>query len=115
MTFSISDSEGGHIKRHSLALASLGSRYGWPDSEDASIAENTVDADLDYPRPTRLYQCALVLAGFIATFQTIGSNQTYGIFQVSSQPSRCRNVSLNLLSGWCFWTGILHVEREQHR
>jgi len=40
-----------------------------------------MDFDSDYPRPSRLYQCLLVLAGFIATFQTIGSNQTYGIFQ----------------------------------
>jgi len=46
---------------------------------------STVEAeDPDYPRPTRLYQCILVLAGFMATFQTIGANQTYGIFQASS-------------------------------
>lgn len=38
---------------------------------------------MEVVQPTRLYQCLLLLAGFMATFQTIGTNQTYGVFQVS--------------------------------
>jgi len=79
MTLSVSETT--YSKRQSLALGSLGSHYGWADSESASVFTETMDVDSDYPRPSRSYQCALVLAGFIATFQTIGLNQTYGIFQ----------------------------------
>ena len=48
--------------------------------ECASIDAESL-SEPEYPQPSRLYQCTLVLAGFFATFQTIGLNQTYGIFQ----------------------------------
>lgn len=64
-------------KRYSYNVKSNGSK----DGESASIwSESTVDG----LRPTRLYQSALLLAGFMTTFQTIGMNQSYGVFQVSS-------------------------------
>ena len=57
-----------------------GSKGTWKDSESASIwSESTVDG----LRPTRLYQFALLFAGFMTTFQTIGMNQSYGVFQVN--------------------------------
>ncbi|KAH8990189.1 major facilitator superfamily domain-containing protein [Lactarius hatsudake] len=52
--------------------------YGFKDGDTASVwTESTVDG----LRPTRLYQFALLLAGFMTTFQTIGMNQSYGVFQ----------------------------------
>jgi hypothetical protein len=36
------------------------------------------------PRPqevTKLYQCLLIFAGFMAMFQIIGINSSYGVFQ----------------------------------
>ncbi|KAH8992475.1 MFS general substrate transporter [Lactarius akahatsu] len=52
--------------------------YGSKDSDTTSVwTESTVDG----LRPTRLYQFALLLAGFMTTFQTIGMNQSYGVFQ----------------------------------
>jgi len=61
-------------KRQSYKVKSYGSK----DSDSASIwSEGTVDG----LRPTRLYQSALLLAGFMTTFQTIGMNQSYGVFQ----------------------------------
>ncbi|KAI9454150.1 MFS general substrate transporter [Lactarius psammicola] len=48
------------------------------ESDSASIwTESTVDG----LRPTRLYQFTLLFAGFMTMFQTIGMNQSYGIFQ----------------------------------
>lgn len=53
--------------------------YGTKDSDCASVwSESTVDG----MRPSRLYQSALLFAGFMTTFQTIGMNQSYGVFQV---------------------------------
>ena len=82
-----STSEEGCYRQHSFppTQTTTPSYDGYPDKERDSIwSLSTVEADdADYPRPTRLYQCALVFAGFMATFQTIGANQTYGIFQAS--------------------------------
>ena len=51
------------------------------DNDCASVwSESTVDG----LRPTRLYQSVLLFAGFMTTFQTIGMNQSFGVFQVSS-------------------------------
>lgn len=56
-----------------------GSKETWKDSDSASIwTESTVGG----LRPTRLYQFALLFAGFMTTFQTIGMNQSFGVFQV---------------------------------
>lgn len=96
MTYS--SSEEGYYKRHSLTPASTSSYIDSGDKERASIwSFSTVDEDPDYPRPTRLYQCALVFAGFMATFQTIGANQTYGIFQASPSAGRLRQFLYELL------------------
>ncbi|KAI0308322.1 MFS general substrate transporter [Multifurca ochricompacta] len=81
-----------HYKHHSFDLASTVSRY---DSECASIwTESTVDS----PHPTRSYQVALLFAGFMATFQTIGTNQTYGIFQ-ASPPEFYTSPGSNIVDG----------------
>jgi len=73
----------------------------------------------EYPRPSRLYQCALVLAGFFATFQTIGLNQTYGIFQdfytssnsnIVDGPGRYAMTSLiGTIGGGLTWSGSVFV------
>lgn len=71
-----------HAREKKLALASAlkKSHLDSVSSDDASIwTESTTEV----VQPTRLYQCLLLLAGFMATFQTIGTNQTYGVFQVS--------------------------------
>ncbi len=63
--------------------------YGLKDSDSSSIwSESTTDG----LRPTRLYQVTLLLAGFMTTFQTIGMNQSYGVFQASS-PINLRSAS----------------------
>ena len=95
-----STSEEGDYKQHSFppTLISTPSYGDHPDKERDSIwSLSTVEAeDPDYPPPTRLYQCALVFAGFMATFQTIGANQTYGIFQASPSVVPLRqNIHLN--------------------
>ena len=69
-------------KRYAASLASTPSHSNWDVKECASIDTEGM-SEPEFPKPTRLYQCALVLAGFFATFQTIGLNQTYGIFQAS--------------------------------
>jgi hypothetical protein len=77
--------EDGNYKRYATSLASTippESQYDWERKTCASIDSERM-LEPEYPRPTRLYQCTLVLAGFLATFQTIGLNQTYGIFQAS--------------------------------
>ncbi|KAF8265753.1 major facilitator superfamily domain-containing protein [Lactarius quietus] len=52
--------------------------YGLRDGDHASVwSETTVDG----LRPSRLYQSMLLLAGFMTTFQTIGMNQSFGVFQ----------------------------------
>jgi hypothetical protein len=72
-----------YYKRYAVSVASTTpSQYDWELKKCASIDSESM-LEPEYPRPTRLYQCALVLAGFFATFQTIGLNQTYGIFQAS--------------------------------
>ncbi|KAI0275312.1 MFS general substrate transporter [Gloeopeniophorella convolvens] len=70
-------------------------------------------------RPTRAYQLVLLLAGFMMTFQTIGINQTYGIFQefYTSSQSNIRDgagqdalVSLiGTLGGGLTWSGSIFV------
>ena len=80
MTDSISEEK--DFKRYALTLESPPPRYEWGSKECASIDAESL-SEPEYPRPSRVYQCALVLAGFFATFQTIGLNQTYGIFQAS--------------------------------
>jgi hypothetical protein len=62
-----------------LGLSQKSSYYGSPDSETASIWSSST---IEGPRVTRLYQSLLLVAGFMATFQTMGTIQTYGIFQV---------------------------------
>jgi hypothetical protein len=78
-------SEEWYHKRYLASLESTPSPSGWYDKESKECS--SIDAESlsepEYPQPTRMYQCALVLAGFFATFQTIGLNQTYGIFQAS--------------------------------
>ena len=65
-------------KRYSFKVKSYSEKE--KDSDCASVwSESTVDG----LRPTRLYQSVLLLAGFMTTFQTIGMNQSYGVFQVS--------------------------------
>jgi hypothetical protein len=80
MTDSIS--EEGDYKRYAITLAPSPPCYGLDSKESASIDAESL-SEPEYPQPSRLYQCVLVLAGFFATFQTIGLNQTYGIFQAS--------------------------------
>ena len=72
-------------KRYLASLESTPSPSVWygKDSKESSSMDVESVSEPEYPQPTRLYQCALVLAGFFATFQTIGLNQTYGIFQAS--------------------------------
>ncbi len=79
-TDSISEKEDSKPCASILVLPSP--RYDWGSKERASIDTESL-SEPEYPRPSRLYQCTLVLAGFFATFQTIGLNQTYGIFQAS--------------------------------
>lgn len=81
MTDSIS--EKGNLRRYTMTLGPTPSPYDWSSKECISIDTERLSELEDYPRPSRWYQCALVLAGFFATFQTIGLNQTYGIFQAS--------------------------------
>ena len=80
MTDSISDE--GDYKRSAMTLVSTPPFYDYDSKERMSIDTEHL-SEPEYPRPSRVYQCALVLAGFFATFQTIGLNQTYGIFQAS--------------------------------
>jgi hypothetical protein len=106
-------SEEWDYQQHSLASASTPPYLGSDDKERASIwSFSTVDEDPEYPRPTRLYQCALVLAGFMATFQTIGANQTYGIFQACPSAEPLFQSLHDLLNKWYFLTRstIPHLE-----
>jgi hypothetical protein len=81
-TFATTDYEDGDYKRYAHSRGSTPSHSDCYGKKCASIDTESL-SDSVFPRPTRLYQCALVLAGFFATFQTIGLNQTYGIFQAS--------------------------------
>jgi hypothetical protein len=107
-------SEEGDYKRCEMTQVPTPLRYDWASKECAPIDTESM-SEPEYPRPSRLYQCALVLAGFFATFQTIGLNQTYGIFQASllamSLPQLCPDTYLCMV----FWTGFLYVNRQQHR
>jgi hypothetical protein len=80
MTDSIS--EKGDYKRYPIALVPTPPLHDLDGKECASIDAESL-SEPEYPQPSRLYLCTLVLAGFFATFQTIGMNQTYGIFQAS--------------------------------
>lgn len=90
--------------------------YSPKDSECASIwSESTVGG----LRPTRRYQCALLLAGFMTTFQTIGMNQSYGIFQsyyssvdspIADTRGQYAMVSLiGTIGGGLTWSGSIFV------
>jgi hypothetical protein len=79
MTDSVS--EEGDYKQSAMTLVPAPC-YDYRSKECISIDTESL-SEQEYPQPSRLYQCTLVLAGFLATFQTIGLNQTYGIFQVS--------------------------------
>jgi hypothetical protein len=64
------------------------------DNDSASVwSESTVDG----MRPSRLYQSALLFAGFMTTFQTIGMNQSYGVFQVSCQVNVLNNPAPDIM------------------
>ncbi|KAF8481821.1 MFS general substrate transporter [Russula ochroleuca] len=108
-----------YYKRYAVSVASTTpSQYDWELKKCASIDSESM-LEPEYPRPTRLYQCALVLAGFFATFQTIGLNQTYGIFQdfyTSSEsniidgPGRYAMASLiGTIGGGLTWSGSVFV------
>jgi MFS family permease len=115
MTDSIS--EEGYYKRYAISPPS---HHDWDDKKCASVdTESLSESDSEFPRPTRLYQCALVLAGFFATFQTIGLNQTYGIFQdfytstesnIVDGPGRYAMASLiGTIGGGLTWSGSVFV------
>jgi hypothetical protein len=111
MTDSIS--EEGDFKRYSITLAPTPLRYDWDGKECASIDTESL-SEPEYPQPSRMYQCVLVLAGFFATFQTIGLNQTYGIFQASLLAMSLPRLSPDTYIRMLFWTGFLYVIRQQH-
>lgn len=98
-----STSEEWPYQRRPLYLAtapSSSSSIGWDKDKESAASiwtQSTGDLDPEYPRPTRLYQCVLVFAGFMTTFQTIGANQTYGIFEASplAERLRLRHLSMN--------------------
>jgi hypothetical protein len=72
-----------------LTLAHKQSDFGSDDGESASIWTTSTMEDMPV---TRLYQSALLLAGFIATFQTMGIIQTFGIFQASHLAEPCQQL-----------------------
>ncbi|KAI9507798.1 major facilitator superfamily domain-containing protein [Russula earlei] len=94
MTDSVSDEV--YYKRHSGAAAYVGSRFHLSDDQYA-----------DYPTPTRLYQCALVLSGFMATFQTIGANQTSQITDGHGQYAMA--ALIGTIGGGLTWSGSIPV------
>lgn len=51
------------------------------------------DTATDDLRPTRRYQCLLLLSGFLMIFHVIGINSVFGIFQASGNPTRRWSVS----------------------
>ncbi|KAN0111594.1 MFS general substrate transporter [Russula decolorans] len=108
MTDSIYEEKG--FERYAITLVPAPPRHDW-GSKDLSEPE--------YPQPSRLYQCVLILAGFFATFQTIGLNQTYGIFQdfytsthsnIIDGPGRYAMASLiGTIGGGLTWSGSVFV------
>ncbi|KAI0003801.1 major facilitator superfamily domain-containing protein [Russula compacta] len=120
-----STSEEWPYKRRPLYLATVpssSSSYVWDNDKESAASiwtQSTEDLDPEYPRSTRLYQCVLVFAGFMTTFQTIGANQTYGIFEefyTSSQsnivdgPGHYAATSLiGTIGGGLTWSGSLFV------
>lgn len=91
----------GDYKRAALTLVPT-PHYDYKSKECISIDTERL-SEPEYPQPSRLYQCALVLAGFLATFQTIGLNQTYGIFQASFLAMcRCHDCLRILIYERCF-------------
>jgi hypothetical protein len=106
-------SEEWDYKRSAMTLVPTPLRHGYDSKECISIDTERL-SEPEYPQPSRLYQCALVLAGFFATFQTIGLNQTYGIFQASFQAMLLSRLSPDTYIRMAFWTGFLYVNRKQH-
>jgi hypothetical protein len=111
MTDSVSEKV--DYERYGIALAPTPPPYDLDSKECASIDKESL-SEPEYPRPSRLYQCALVLAGFFATFQTIGLNQTYGIFQASLLAMSLPRLSPDIYIRVIFRTGFLYVNRQQH-
>ncbi len=113
-----SKSEEGDYKRYAITLVPTPLRYDWYTKERASIDTESLSeeslSETEYPRPSRLFQCALVFAGFFATFQTIGLNQTYGIFQASLLAMSLPRISPESYMRMVFRTGFLYIIREQH-
>ncbi|KAI0263955.1 MFS general substrate transporter [Gloeopeniophorella convolvens] len=76
-------------------------------------------ADVEDPKPSRKYQALLLASGFMMCFQTIGINQTYGIFQefytssrssISDGPGNDAFVSLiGTIGGGLTWSGSIFV------
>jgi hypothetical protein len=83
--------------------------YRSADTDRASIWTTST---MDGLPVTRFYQCILLLAGFMATFQTMGTIQSYGVFQVSPLVVSLQQSLHELL---IFRTGILYVQGKQYR
>lgn len=58
--------------------------YGGPHNEGLATAESAIHEPDTHTnaRPTRRYQALLLATGFLMTFQVIGINSIFGIFQV---------------------------------
>ena len=52
--------------------------------DHANGAQGIPEGAASDERPSRHYQVALLIAGFLMIFQVIGLNQVYGVFQVRS-------------------------------
>jgi hypothetical protein len=111
MTDSIYEEKG--FERYAITLVPAPPRHDWGSKECASIDTESL-SEPEYPQPSRLYQCVLILAGFFATFQTIGLNQTYGIFQASLLAMSLPRLSPDTYTRMAFWTGFLYVNTQQH-
>ncbi|KAI0066396.1 monocarboxylate transporter [Artomyces pyxidatus] len=117
----------GGQETHGLVPLSPGDS-SWRNPRGLAIPDpGIVDTDVDLPpedavenmRPTRTYQALLLLSGFMMTFQTIGINQCYGIFQefytssesnISSGPGNEALVSLvGTIGSGLTWSGSIFV------
>lgn len=114
MTDSISEQVDYKLERYAITLVPTPPRCDWEESKECTSIDTESLSEPEYPRPSRFYQCALVLAGFFATFQTIGLNQTYGIFQASLLAMSLPRLSPDTYTRMVFWTGFLYVNRQQH-
>jgi hypothetical protein len=64
------------------------SRFEMTTMEAGSLPEDGSNSSTDESRPTRRYQCLLLLSGFLMIFHVVGINSVFGIFQVGSQVPR---------------------------